>query len=118
MFTTVQGRRVRLLTRIVSNETNVAPAVLRKAIEWSSWQYLRCYERILGGLKVFPEATVVVQYEVIDQLPRHAKVVSSNSESAAFDKCVSGTLIGQTINAAGPEGKGVASHAFKFVPVE
>jgi hypothetical protein len=33
-----------------------------------------------------------------------------------LNSCVVGTVIGQTINAAGPEGKGHAAEAFRFVP--
>ena len=32
--------------------------------------------------------------------------------------CVRSTLLGQTINAAGPDGKGKATHAFRFVSVD
>ena len=117
MRATIQDKTVRMMTRVVENQSNVADAVLRKAIEWSSWQYLRCYERSFGGAKEFGDATVVVEYEVIDQLPRHAKVVSSTSKDEAFDRCVSGTLLGQTINAAGPKGAGRAKHGFKFIVV-
>jgi hypothetical protein len=112
----VQDHHVRLFTRLVSNDTNVADAVLKKAIEWSSWEYLRCYERFFGGAKDMPEGVVTVGYDVLDQLPRHGVLVSSTISSDSFNDCVVRTLIGQTINAAGPDGKGHAVHAFRFVP--
>lgn len=112
----VQDRHVRLFTRLVSNDSNVTDAVVRKAVEWSSWSYLRCYERAFSGAKDMPEGTVSVAFDILDQLPRHAKLVSSTIESATFNDCVVGTLVGQTINAAGPDGKGHVVHAFRFVP--
>jgi hypothetical protein len=33
------------------------------------------------------------------------------------DDCVVGTLLGQTINAAGPDGKGHVVYSFRFVPM-
>jgi hypothetical protein len=112
----VQDRHVRLFVRLASNESNVADAVVRKAIEWSSWEYLRCYERVFGGAKDLPEGTLSVGFDILDQLPRHAKLVSSTFESATFNDCVVRTLVGQTINAAGPDGKGHAVEGFRFVP--
>jgi hypothetical protein len=112
----VQETRVRLFTRLASNESNVADAVVRRAIEHNSWEYLRCYERVFGGAKDLPEGTISVGFDILDQLPRHAKLVSSTFSSAAFNDCVVGTVVGQTINAAGPDGKGHAVEAFRFVP--
>ena len=112
----VQDRHVRLFTRLVTNDSNVIDATVRKAIEWSSWEYLRCYERAFANSKDMPEGVVTVGYDILDQLPRHAALVSSSIESKTFNDCVVGTLVGQTINAAGPDGKGHAVHAFRFVP--
>ncbi|HSO36942.1 MAG TPA: serine/threonine-protein kinase [Labilithrix sp.] len=112
----VQDRHVRLFTRLVSNESNVTDAVVRKAVEWSSWEYLRCYERAFAAAKDLPEGSVSVGFDILDQLPRHATLVSSTIESATFNDCVVRTLVGQTINAAGPDGKGHVVHAFRFVP--
>lgn len=114
----VQGRQIRLFTRMVANESNVVDAVVKKAIEWSSWQYLRCYERHFGSAKDLVEGTVTVSFEILDQLPRFAKVDATTFSSAAMAECVKNTLLGETINAAGPDGKGKVVHAFKFVPLE
>lgn len=105
---------VRLLTRIVKNDSNVADAIVRKAIDWSAWEYLRCYDRAFGGLKTLPEGVVHVEFDIINQLPRHGILKSSTMNSAGFDQCVVATLIGHTINAAGPEGKGHVVYGFKF----
>ncbi len=112
----VQDRHVRLFTRLVSNQSNVADPVVKKAVEWSSWEYLRCYERVFSGAKDLPEGSVTVGFDILDQLPRHAALVSSTIASDAFNDCVVRTLVGQTINAAGPDGKGHVVHAFRFVP--
>ncbi len=112
----VQDRHVRLFVRLVSNESNVTDGVVRRAIEWSSWEYLRCYERAFGTSKEMPEGVVTVGFDILDQLPRHAKLVSSTIASDSFNDCVVRMLLGRTINAAGPDGKGHAVEAFKFVP--
>jgi serine/threonine protein kinase len=112
----VQDRRVRLLVRLLSNESNVTDGVVRNAIEHASWEYLRCYERAFGAAKELPEATISVSFDILDQLPRHATLVSSTSTSKTLNDCVVGTLLGQTINAAGPDGKGHAVESFRFLP--
>jgi hypothetical protein len=103
---------------MISNESNVADAVVKKAIEWSSWHYLQCYERHFGGAKDLVEGQVVVSFEILDQLPRFAKVDSTTFASAGMADCVKNMLLGETINAAGPDGKGKVVHAFRFVPVD
>jgi hypothetical protein len=113
----VRDQRVRLLSRLVANQSNVADAVVRKAVDWDAWQYLRCYERVFGGAKDFEEGTVTIGFDILDQLPRHAQLQSSTFESKSFNDCVVGTLVGQTINAAGPDGKGHVVYAFRFVPM-
>jgi serine/threonine protein kinase len=112
----VQGRHVRLLVRLVSNDSDVADAVVRRAIEHASWEYLRCYERAFAGAKLLPEATVNVGFDILDQLPRHANLVSSTSASSVFNDCVVGTLLGRTIGTASRDATGHAVEEFRFVP--
>jgi serine/threonine protein kinase len=112
----VGDHQVRLVARLVSNQSNVSDAVVRKAVEWDSWEYLRCYEHILGGLKDLPDGTVTVGFDILEQLPRHAALQSSTISSSQFNDCVVHTLLGQTINAAGPDGAGHVVYAFRFVP--
>ena len=69
----VQGRQIRLFTKMIANESNVADAVVKKAIEWSSWHYLRCYETHFGGAKDLVEGTVTVSFEILDQLLEPAR---------------------------------------------
>ena len=112
----VQDHPVRLLTRLVTNESNVTDAVVKKAVEWNAWQYLRCYESAFRSSKDMPEGTVNVGFEIINQLPRHGTVVSTTFASKTMADCVVNTLISQTINAAGPDGSGKVVYAFKFLP--
>ena len=113
----VQDHHVRLFSRLVANDSNVADAVVRKAVEWDAWQYLQCYERVFKGAKDLAEGTVTVGFDILDQLPRHARLQGSTFPSSAFNDCVVGTLTGQTINAAGPDGRGHVVYAFRFVPM-
>jgi serine/threonine-protein kinase len=109
---------VRMVGRLVKNDSNVADDVVRKAVEWSAWQYNRCYDNHFGTLKpeAMPSGTVIVGFDILDQLPRHGTVDKSDFSDPTFGECVKGTLVGQTINAAGPNGKGHVTYAFKFVP--
>ena len=111
------GAHVRLIGAIVKNDSNVADGIVRHAVEWSAWQYNRCYDGAFGQQSSnLPTGTVVVGFDILDQLPRYGKVERSDFTDDAMNKCVVGTLIGQTINAAGPNGKGHVSYSFKFVP--
>ncbi|WP_394823124.1 serine/threonine protein kinase [Pendulispora albinea] len=114
VMTKVQDRQVRLFSRVVANESNVADAVVRKAIDHYPWGYLRCYDRTVGGAKDLPEGVVTVSFDILDQLPRHGKLEGSTIANDPFNACVVSTLLGQTINAAGPDGKGRVVYAFRF----
>jgi hypothetical protein len=111
----VQGHHVRLFTRLVSNGSNVADSVVRSAIDYSSWEYGRCYERAFGATKDLPDGTVMVAFDVLDQLPRHATLQSSTFGGTVMSPCVVQTLSGQTINAAGRDGAGHVVYGFRFV---
>jgi serine/threonine protein kinase len=112
---TIQGHRVRLLTRLVSNNGNVADDVVRGAVDWSSWEYQRCYEGAFGSAKTFPDGTVTVAFDILDQLPRHAALQASTFDSPVVGDCVTRTLGAQTMNAARSQGMGHVVYAFKFV---
>jgi hypothetical protein len=104
------------MSRLVSNQSNVSDAVVRDAVEHAGWMYLQCYERFFKGMKDLSDGTVTVGFDILDQLPRFGTLQSSTFESKSFNDCVVGTLIGQTINAAGPDGKGHVVYAFRFLP--
>jgi len=118
VLTDVQGRHVRLLVRIEANKSNVADAVVRKALEWSSWEYLRCYERIFKPAKDLPRGVIEVGFDILDQLPQHATLVSSTFASPEMGECVRRTVSGKTINAARATGAGHVVYGFQFVVVD
>jgi hypothetical protein len=110
-------RHVRLVGGIVANASNVADVIVRDGVEWSAWRYNRCYDDAFGHLAGdLPEGTVVVGFEIRDQLPRAASVERSDFADPDFNECVVGTLIGQTLNAAGATGAGRVTYSFRFVP--
>jgi serine/threonine protein kinase len=114
----IRDHQVRLFTRIVKNQSNVADSVVRGAIDYSAWQYLRCYEGMFDGLRSLPGGVVAVGFDIENQLPRRAAVKSSTFTSAAFDTCVARVLLSQTMNAAREEGAGHVDYAFKFVALD
>lgn len=111
------GRHVRLAGSIVRNDSNVAAPIIREYIEWDAWRYNRCYDQHFGHLAgTMPEGSVDIGFEISDQLPRHASVARSDFASAEFGSCVQATLLGQTLNAAGPDGAGSVLYRFSFAP--
>lgn len=110
-------RHVRLIGDIVSNDSNVADTIIRDGVEWSAWRYNRCYDDAYGHLAAdLPEGAVVIEFEIADQLPRRAVVQRSDFASADFNECIVGTLLGQTLNAAGATGAGGVAYSFRFLP--
>jgi hypothetical protein len=110
-------RHVRLVGAIVANESNVADVIVKDAVEWSAWRYNRCYDDAFGHLAAdLPEGAVVLGFEIRDQLPRGASIQQSDFTEPGFNECIVGTLIGQTLNAAGATGAGRVSYSFRFVP--
>jgi hypothetical protein len=111
------GHQVRLVGSVVRNESNVAVRIIRKYIEWNAWRYNRCYDQHFGQRAgAMPEGNVEISFEISDQLPRNASVVHSDFPEAGFSSCVQATLIGQTLNAAGPHGAGKVVYRFRFLP--
>ena len=111
------GRQVRLVGDLVRNESNVSARIIRKYIESGAWQYNRCYDHHFGQLAgPMPEGMVDVSFEISDQLPRHVSVAHSDFAPAGFGSCVQSTLLGQTLNAAGPQGAGKVLYRFRFLP--
>lgn len=111
------GRHVRLAGSILRNDSNVAAAIIREYIEWDAWRYNRCYDQSFGHLAgAMPEGNVDIAFEISDQLPRHASVAQSDFAQSEFGSCVQATLLGQTLNAAGPDGAGKVLYRFSFMP--
>ena len=111
------GRQVLLAGSLVRNDSNVATAVVRKAIEWGAWRYNRCYDGRFGQLAgPLPAGNVEIAFEIADQLPRNVRIARSDFSDAGFDECVRDTVTAQTLNAAGASGAGKVLYRFRFEP--
>ncbi len=112
------GHLVRLVGSIVRNESNVSDNIVSDGVESNAWRYNEyCYNGQFGHLQSgLPTGTVTIEFDVLDQLPQHAKVGASTFESEAFGRCIAQVLSGQTLNAAGQNGSGRVAYAFKFLP--
>jgi hypothetical protein len=116
VYTLKNKRHVRLVGEIVANQSNVADNIVRDAVEFSAWRYNRCYDASFGHqAQDLPEGSVVVRFEILDQLPRHTRVERSEFTDAGFNQCIVGTVTGQTVNAAGSTGAGVVLYSFRFL---
>ncbi len=62
-----------------------------------------------------PEGSVIIGFDILDQLPRHGKVDRSDFSEEGFNGCMVATLVGQNVNAAGPHGKGHVAYELKFL---
>jgi hypothetical protein len=110
------AHQVRVVGSVVKNESNVADAIVQRAVESDAWQYNRCYDSSYGGLKeAMPRGSIVVRFHVLDQLPQHATLERSDFNDDGFNRCIVATLLDQTINEAG-RGEGPVTYAFKFLP--
>jgi hypothetical protein len=118
VYTLKNGGHVRLVGRIVENRSNVADGIVRREVESNAWRYNRCYDASFGQLKEsMPRGSVIIAFEIEDQLPRRARVERSDFAAApAFERCVLGTLLAQTMNAAGAQGGGAVRYALQFLP--
>jgi hypothetical protein len=118
VYTLKNGGHVRLVGRIVDNRSNVADRIVRREVEYNAWRYNRCYEASFGQLKEsMPQGSVIIAFEIEDQLPRRARVERSDFTAVpAFERCVLGTLLAQTMNGAGAQGSGAVRYALQFLP--
>lgn len=111
----VQGHHVRLLVALLANESNVATSVIRKDIEWSSWEYTRCFETLYASTKRLDGGTVKVGFDIVEQLPRNATTLSSTFSDPQMGACVTRTVAGKLMNGARSPGAGHVIYAFQFV---
>jgi hypothetical protein len=93
---------------------NVPVDVVRGAMDWDGWEYLRCYERDFSTSDSMPQGTVVLRFKIFDQLPRDGSVERSDFTVPKFNDCVLHTALGQTANAAGPHGFANVSYSLVF----
>jgi hypothetical protein len=117
VWTLKNGRHVRMVGHVVKNDGNVHDTIVRREIEANAWRYNRCYDQSFGHLSSeLPAGTVIIDFDILDQLPRNATVARSDFTDDRFNACVVATLLGQTLNMAGRNGTGHVAYAFKFLP--
>jgi len=101
---TVGTQKVSVRPGAVQVNGNVPAETIINAIDYHPWQFAMCYAKAYKDEPKHPQGTVVVAFDVLNQLPRFAKLVRSDFANPDFEKCVVGTLTGETINAAGAGG--------------
>ena len=110
----VHGHHVRMLTQLGSNVGNITDAVVRTAVDHSSWQYRRCYEQAFQSAETLEAGTAFVSFDIQNQLARFATLKSSSFASHEIGICLVRTLSAQTMNAA-DTGKTHVIYGFQFI---
>lgn len=112
------GHLVRLIGKVRHNDSNVSDLVIQHAVESDAWRYNHyCYNEAFGRGKLPPPAgTVIVDFDITDQLPTHVKVTSSTFASEQLGNCIVQILDDYSINEAGSQVRGHVSYEFKFKP--
>jgi serine/threonine protein kinase len=113
----VGGHTIRVAPGHIRLSGNVPLAVVRDAMDWEPWQYLRCYEKYFSTATSLPQGTVTITFKVFDQLPRNGAIDKSDFSNPAFSKCVLDTAMGQTVNAAGSNGFATVTYPLVFTVV-
>ena len=114
----VAGHTIRVVPGAVRVTGNVPADVVRDAIDWEPWEYLRCYEKYFSDATSLPHGTIVLDFKVFDQLPRNGSIERSDFMNAAFSKCVLDTAMGETVNAAGSNGFATVVYPLTFSVVD
>jgi hypothetical protein len=112
------SRHLRLFTRVAENQSNVAVEVIRRSIDAHAVSYLRCYDYDFVALRDPPSGTTEVSLDIADQLPRRVEIMTSTFAIPTFEKCIQRTVVGQTMNEAGPGGSGHVVYDFRFEVVD
>jgi hypothetical protein len=114
----VAGHTIKVVPGNVQVSGNVSVAVVRDAIDWAPWQYLRCYEKAFSSATSLPRGTVTISFKVFDQLPQRGAIDKSDFTNPAFSKCVLDTAMGNTCNAAGRDGMASVVYPLVFTVVD
>ncbi len=114
----VAGHTVRMVPGPVRVTGNVPASVVRDALDYNPWEYLRCYEKYFSAATSLPNGTVTIAFKIFDQLPRNGSIDKSDFTNAAFSKCVLDTAMGNTANAAGADGFATVVYPFVFTVVD
>jgi len=114
----VAGHTIRVVPGNVQVTGNVPANVVRDAIDWQPWEYLRCYEKHFSNATSLPHGTVTLAFKIFDQLPRNGSIDKSDFTNPAFSKCVLDTAMGNTANAAGADGFATVVYPLIFTVVD
>jgi hypothetical protein len=114
----VAGHTIRVVPGNVQVSGNVPANVVRDAIDWQPWEYLRCYEKHFSSATSLPHGTVTLAFKIFDQLPRNGSIDRSDFTNPAFSKCVLDTAMGNTANAAGADGFATVVYPLIFTVVD
>ncbi len=114
----VAGHTIKVVPGNVQATGNVPADVVRDALDWHPWEYLRCYERNFSDATSLPHGTVTLAFKIFDQLPRNGSIDRSDFTNAAFSKCVLDTAMGNTANAAGGDGFATVVYPLIFTVVD
>jgi serine/threonine-protein kinase len=114
----VAGHTIKVVPGNVQVSGNVPANVVRDAIDWQPWEYLRCYEKQFSSATSLPHGTVTLTFKIFDQLPRNGSIDKSDFSNPAFSKCVLDTAMGNTANAAGADGFATVVYPLVFSVVD
>lgn len=114
----VAGHTIRVVPGNIQVSGNVPADVVRDAIDWQPWEYLRCYEKYFSDATSLPHGTVTLAFKIFDQLPQKGLLDRSDFTNPAFSKCVLDTVMGNTANAAGRDGMATVIYPLVFTVVD
>ena len=114
----VAGHTIKVVPGSVQVSGNVPATVVRDALDFHPWQYLQCYEKYFSSATSLPRGTVTLAFTVFNQLPQKGSLDKSDFQNPAFSKCVLDTAMGNTANAAGPDGMATVIYPLIFTVVD
>ncbi len=112
------GHTIKVVPGSVQVSGNVPANVVRDALDFHPWMYLQCYEKHFSTATSLPHGTVTLAFTVFNQLPQKGSIDRSDFQNPAFSKCVLDTAMGNTANAAGPDGMATVIYPFIFTVVD
>jgi hypothetical protein len=110
----VSGHLIYVQSRQIVANGNVPVDVVRSAMDWDGWEYLRCYERDFKTADSLPQGSITLKFKIFNQLPQQGAVDKSDFTVPKFNDCVLHTALGQTANAAGSAGFSDVSYTLAF----
>jgi len=114
----VAGHTIKVVPGGVQVSGNVPANVVRDALDFHPWEYLKCYERYFAATTTLPHGTVTLAFKVFDQLPQKGSIDKSDFQNPAFSKCVLDTAMANTANAAGSDGMATVIYPLIFTVID